>query len=326
MSLPPLHPANTYICVIISKFVRFNSIMKKIILALFCGAALLFESCSGCKENNVPIDYNNKIVGDTTYVLPTPPTALPHNVLVEEFTGQSCSNCPAAHEALQAEVTKSGNHVNVIGYYIYGPPQSNPPGGAVYDFRDSLATDVNRVIFNSKIDLPSAGVDRTPVSGEQSLLQAKWAGVISSQLAIPSDMNMEIETSHNAADTSDTVVIRVIYTKAVTGAQYLSAVVVEDSMIDIQEKGITHEEHYLFTNVFRGMLTPVPAGSRLGYATTIPAGTVFQKTFVYRPKKVRPTEPVINTKNCRVIAFVHSADASVRNYQVYQSVQARLRP
>jgi hypothetical protein len=294
--------------------------MNKIILAFVCGAAIFFESCSGCKENNPPLDFGGKSIADTTYVLATVPLAQTHNVLVEEFTGQSCSNCPTAHEALETEVINSGHHVNVIGLYIYGPIQGKPVAGSVHDFRDSTAYQINSVFYEGKNSLPSGGVDRVPVGGSRSLAQTQWSGAIANRLAVPSDMNIEITTLPDLVTNLDTIIVKVTYTKQVDIPQNLSIAIVEDSMIDKQEKGLTHIDEYDFVNVFRGLVTPAPNGSELNMTAKAP-GTVFQKVYVYKPKN---KTPAIILKNCRVIAFVHSPGPT--DYQVFQSMQAPLRP
>ncbi len=299
--------------------------MNKIILAFVCGAAIFFESCSGCKENVPPVKIDNAnfvAQGDTSYIVTTVPAVQLHNVLVEEFTGQSCSNCPAAHDALKAEVVKSGGHVNVLGLYYFGSLQSNPVKGYVHDLRDSMALQINQLIYGGDLTLPGGGVDRVSVGGTRFLGQSSWGGEIAKRLAVPSDMNIDIATRANVADSLDTIIVKVTYTKAVSDTHYLSVAILEDSIVDKQEKGSTHVDDYDFENVFRGLVTPVPNGVELKDSAKV-AGRVFQKVFVYRPKKIIPR---IIQKNCRVVAFVHGAPPPIGDYRIHQSMQAPLRP
>ncbi|MCD6011059.1 MAG: hypothetical protein K0Q79_921 [Flavipsychrobacter sp.] len=296
--------------------------MNKIILSFICGAAIFFESCSGCKENNPPIDFGGRPLIDTTYTVSPVPTAQVHNVLVEEFTGANCSNCPAAHDYFNSQVITSGGHVNLIALHYYGSIQSKPVAGFTHDFRDSVATQINSTIYNGLLDLPLAGIDRAPVSGVVGLSQPKWAGAMATRLAAPSDMNIEITTGANLVDSLDTIFVKVTYTKLVTVPQSLSVAIVEDSMTDIQEKGLITVDDYEFDNVFRALVTPVPSGSILNL-TSKDAGRVFEKAFVYKPRNITPA---INQQHCRVIAFVHSPGPPAANYEVFQSMQAPLRP
>lgn len=67
--------------------------MKKIIYALAIAASLALASC----EENIPtgLVLSQPFVShDSEYVTTIIPTAQAKNVLIEEFTGVRCSNCP----------------------------------------------------------------------------------------------------------------------------------------------------------------------------------------------------------------------------------------
>src|SRR6476646_7503425 len=105
--------------------------MKKAIFFIAAGALFL----TSCEEKAPTINYTEVVARDTTYVGPVPTTTEPHHVLVEEFTGQTCSNCPAAHDLLGQLALANPGRVHVIGMYNFGIPQANPALGAKYDFR-----------------------------------------------------------------------------------------------------------------------------------------------------------------------------------------------
>ena len=97
---------------------------------LFFTAMSLGFFLVSCKETPPPINYGGGAVVDTTYEdAANIPAAEPHEVLVEEFTGQSCTNCPAAHESLEKIREDHNNRVNVIGLYYEGISQTKPPTG-----------------------------------------------------------------------------------------------------------------------------------------------------------------------------------------------------
>ncbi len=302
--------------------------MNKVLLAFICSAVLLLESCAGCKENNPPLDFSNASISDTTYVLPAgsfPTTPSPHNVLVEEFTGQGCSNCPAAHDLLKTVAATNPNRVNIIGLYIFGPTQGKPPHGSIHDFRDSIANRVNAQVYNGINNLPSGGVDRVAIAGQVSLAKDLWVNAINTQLTTEDPLNLELDTHHNVTDDIDTIIVKITYIKEVKTIQNLTVVIVEDSMRDYQENGLHIEADYLFTNVFRDMVTPVPGGVEIGSdMDTKEPGRVYQKIYTYKPKpRSTATEPQIKPKNCKVIAFVNNWGSG--NYRIVQSAQCPLR-
>jgi hypothetical protein len=298
--------------------------MRYLLLTICCGAILFFESCEGCKENNTPINFNNTTsAGDSTYVLEASavPAADPHSVLIEEFTGQDCSSCPAAHAVLENLVTSHPGRVNVVGMYIYGPPQAIPPAGSVHDFRDSTATTLSASVYGAVSGIPSGGVDRIPVSGSVLCYSGDWPNAVDAQLATANVINLSVQSTYNATGNEATITAQVIYTSAVSVPQNLSIVIVEDSMTDLQANGIHIDAGYLFRNVYRAVLTDVPFGNPL--TTTAgdakEKGRVFRRIFTYKPK----TDFI--PAHCRVVAFV-SAPGTGTDYTVYQSAQTKLVP
>ena len=77
-------------------------------------------------------------VSDTTYLLTSLPATDPHNVLIECFTGTSCSSVPAADSLMDSiKNAYAPARTNIINYYVNGLPQTIPPAGAAHDFRSS---------------------------------------------------------------------------------------------------------------------------------------------------------------------------------------------
>lgn len=300
--------------------------MHKTLLFAFTSAVLLL----GCNENNQSLDLGRSASVDTTYVLTTIPAADPHNVLVEEFTGVTCTNCPAAHDLLAGLEHTYGTRLNVIGLFIYNFPQTAPHYKSVYDFRDSAATAIGQSVYKGVGSMPMAGVDRLPVGTEPGrplqLNATQWTALIESRLNIPDSINLKVESSYNSTTGIATITATVIYTKPVTTTQNLSIVIVEDSVIDVQEFPGTpvgpfvagYDPEYEFTNIFRGMVTSVPFGDVvLGSLPAKEAGRLFRKTYTYN----KPSS-VLRPEHCRVIAFVHNTSGD--DYHVMQSAQAKL--
>jgi thiol-disulfide isomerase/thioredoxin len=279
--------------------------MKKMLWAVCC--ALLF--IAGCKENDPAIVYHVANSTDTTYIVSTPVSA-PHNVLVEEFTGQTCPNCPAAHATLDAAVAANPGRVNVIGLYIYGIPQGTPVPGSANDLRDSSAYAVASQIYKGVGSLPVGGVDRIYQSGSPQLDASLFTGVIGSQLSVADSVNLSVSSSYNATTNQATITVTTTYIYASPSNYYLSLVLVEDSIIDKQEypefSGYPGniDTAYVFSNVFRGMATASPAGDPVLSSMSgdiKESGRTEQRIYIYTlPVK----SPAIKPAHCRIIAYV----------------------
>lgn len=292
--------------------------MKKLLFAI-CAGALLW---AGCKEHDIPIDFSIKAISDTTYVLTSVPPAAPHQVLVEEFTGQTCPNCPQAHADLDAISLAHSGFVNVISLYTYGNPQSKPPAVHIYDFEDTTATNLLTTIYANVGGLPAAGIDRVAESG--SIVQvgnSSWDGYITTQLGVADPLNLTVTSTYDSSKTTATITATVTYTQAQSTPQNLSIVVVEDSMYDNQEFPSGGDQLFWFKDVFRGMVTAI-AGDVLQVTAgndVKEAGRFFQKVYSYGlPAKT----PALKPAHCRVIAFVNSSAGADKH--IFQSAQCPL--
>ena len=299
--------------------------MKKLIIAAFSGCVLLLASC---KENDPKLTYGSVSV-DTSYVLPSVPSADAHNVLVEEFTGQSCSNCPSAHEILTALEAGNPGRVNIIGLYLTDFAQTTPPSGAVYDFRDSSATMIGNSIYGNVGGIPVAGIDRQYSSSLSSyqLYRSLWSSLVSSGLTIADSVNVGVTSKFNS-DSTVTIVATVTYLYPMSTSQSLNIAITEDGMTDLQEDISQIDTGYTFTNVMRAFVTSVPAGDVLLPAiATKEAGRFIQKTYTYRPR-FAPTATnknyIVNPDNCKVIAYVSYSTSEGALKNVMQSASTKL--
>jgi hypothetical protein len=295
--------------------------MKKIAFAL-TGCVMLLAAC---KETDTTLYLSVVKSTDSIYTLTPVPAAQSHNVLVEEFSGQGCTNCPAGHEILEGII--SGNtplSVNAISYYVYGTPQTSPPANAKYDLRDSVASALSTTIAggSSISELPSAFIDRKASGGNIVQLDNTWAGSVNSLLTVTDSVNLTVTSSYSASDSMATITTTVTYLQPTTSAQNLCIALVEDSIIDLQEDHSAIDTFYLFTNVFRGMATAQTGfGDPIMPAVTNKAaGQTEQKIYSY---KIPAKSPAIVPAHCRIVAFITYGAATLYS-PVVQSQQCPL--
>lgn len=297
--------------------------MNKLVFPLLAGIVLL----ASCKENDPPVTLGggSAAAKDTTYTVTPTPTADPHNVLIEAFSGQSCSNCPAGEELLYGTIASSPTgRVNMIGYYFYGGAQTIPPTANI-DLRDSAATKIANNYYGGANELPSAGIDRVPdpTSGGLGMLSGSWAGAITTALNTPDSINLTVSSSFDANTLTATVVTKVIYLQKMTTQQNINVVLVEDSITGIQEYPpfgspypSGYDSNYVYMNVCRDILTPLPQGAIvLDTASQKTPGLVSQTVYTYHFNASKGWLP----QHCRIIAFVTDND-----HEIMQSEQTKL--
>jgi len=301
--------------------------MKKILLAFGCLGVAMFQSCTGCKEVGPSVNLTPESKGnyDSVYTLTGTEIASlspdPHNVLVEEFSGQKCNNCPAAHTVVDNNILANPGRVNAIVLYPTVQPQAIPPDGAIYDFRDSICEEIGDKIYNGILGLPSGGIDRTPVAGAISLYSNSWSDAITKQKGLIDSVNMTLKSSFDTATMTATIVVKVTYLQSVSTKQNLTVVLTEDEMVDKQEFPGGVHDGYVFTDVFRDMISPHPHGGPImDTIATKTKGMTLQRTFSY---KLRTKTPAIVPANCHVVAFVNSVNGT--DQRVWQSVKTKLK-
>jgi hypothetical protein len=286
--------------------------MKQIFFAVFAGI-VLFASCKE-KDPILVINKGGSSAGDTIYTLTTVPPAQPHNVLVELFSGQSCSNCYKGADALAAMITQSGiGRINAIDYYAgSNGPQTVPPPGVTLDLRSPVADLVAQNIYGGVAGMPTGGVDRVTYSG--GLLQGynSWAADAAPALNMVDSVNLSVTTSFDAGTGTATVVTDITYLQTMLTQQKLSIFLVEDSIYGIQEMSTDYDSSYLYLNVCRNALTQYNGDIILADSTQKHAGLVSQLVYTYKFQSSDwGTQPAWLPQHCKIVAFVTNADGTV---------------
>lgn len=269
-------------------------------LALSVGLLLV----SSCKEKGPNIDFGgNAKATDTTYTA-TVETASAKKVLVEEFTGASCTNCPAAAKSLENLMALPENidRIVVISMHIDKPSQIFKPNEkSKYDFRTQKGTDLCNLIYPGLGNIPIAGIDRVPDNGNTLIDKPKWASIIDTRKAKASPANIHIESSFDAASKTATVKVKIAYTSPISAKQYLTVAIMEDSIVDAQEfPSLEIDTAYVFRHTLRDYLTPVAGSEILSNFATKEAGRVYERTFVYKVNDAWKPD------HCEFVAILHN--------------------
>ena len=293
--------------------------MKKILIV--AAAVLAFASC---KETD-PIIKPAPAMVDTTYVVSPVPAAAPHNVLVEDFTGAACSNCPNAAAVITGLEASNPGRINAMGLFVLDFPQAVPPTGAKYDFRTDAATQIEDQIYGNVFAEPIGGIDRqglgSALLGSVYQIQYQnWNTDVANRLGIADSVNLSVSSVYDPGTHTDSIRVVTTYLYRTTAAHALSIAIVEDSFVDIQEQpNTTFDTSYLFNHVLREMATSVPFGDPiLPSMATKEAGRVDDRVYVHK------MTTQVNPAHCRIIAFI--TDAGNKSTNVYQSVQTKMVP
>jgi hypothetical protein len=270
---------------------------------------VLFSACT--KEIGPAIDFSKVQAKDTFYMAPVENAQL-KNVLIEEFTGVKCPNCPDGHNIVATIQNANPSRVIAIGYYPFGQAQTEPLKDLTKaDFRIADATELSTLLGGIQF-LPIAAVDRKMFGGAILTARTLWSSNVQARLAVATPINMQLSVSYDDASREAIIKTTLKYTSALSTKHNISLAIYENNLVDAQEYPTYIDSFYTFKHVLRDVITPVGGASVLDSLTTKVAGLVFEKTILYTlPAKWNPS-------NCKIVAFVHDAAATKEVYQVIE--------
>ncbi|MDQ3018121.1 MAG: Omp28-related outer membrane protein [Bacteroidota bacterium] len=231
-------------------------------------------------------------------------------VLLEEFTGKGCTNCPKGSREIENLLTLFPENLIAVSIHagFFANPQLFPLGQ--YDLR----TDEGELLIDylgSPIGYPSGVVNRTLFNGEMQLGANAWSSAISQYIQTPPAVDLAIEREYNEATRELTLTVNGIGKEAISGELKLSIMLTESGIVDAQDDqeagGIVQD--YVHRHVLRDMLTPA-TGETL--TTNFSIGQTFSKTFA------TTIDPVWVVSNMDLIAFVTIVNGN--NFPVLQAV------
>jgi len=222
-------------------------------------------------------------------------------VLLEEFTGYRCGNCPyAALVSDQLEAAYKGRVLSIgehIGYYaIPEPPFSQ-------DYRSVTGNEIDAVYKISDIGTPNGLINREVHDGKLIKEKDSWAQYTAQELKKTADMKFGITTSFNNTSKTISADITVRYVNAPTDQNhYLAVYVVEDSVVGFQtwyNHTPQDNEDYVHHNVLRASMNGT-WGEKLS-TTNIAANQVFNKHY----ELTIPSTANWRAKKLKIVAFVY---------------------
>jgi hypothetical protein len=167
-------------------------------------------------------------------------------VLLEEFTGQYCRNCPKAHEIINQLKEQYGDKFISVSIHA-GPAVNAIPESESNEYYQGLKTDDGDYYASMwGINTYPPGVfDRT--SGV--LDRDKWAATIIDELTKPSDVEIELQAVYNAETNSVEIATELKPVANISG--YLQLWITESDIHTLQLNGDNYEMDYQHDHVYR---------------------------------------------------------------------------
>lgn len=250
---------------------------------IFISALLTFTAC----DDRVPILYDapNKL-GD-------------QKLIIEEFTGVQCVNCPQGSDEIASFVAAYPG--KVIPVSLHAGYFSTPvPGKSVQDFRTPDADFLYEYIGPAPF-YPSAVFNRKVFSNNDLIYnQPSWAGLVQQVLESNSKCGLSLETSYNEANRELTVTISGIAKEKINDGILAHVMITESNIVEWQKypNAQGYIADYVHKHVLRGIVSGF-TGDKV--ADNPKAKQNFSKTYKYK----LPEKWVV--ENCEVVGFVSYA-------------------
>ena len=209
--------------------------MKKI-LSIFAFAALMLALAS-CDK----IDINN------THK-PYTPTSGGKTVLIKDFTGVRCVNCPGAAEVAH-EIQHSLGEDRVFIMSVHAGYLATPVG-LFPDFRTEEGTQW----YNDNSVNPLFSVDHVSLTEGNTLNESQIDKAVSDALNEPQSFNIMFENVYDEESRELKVTSTITAAGDYSGELYLTVCLLEDSLVGRQVVPGGIDTAYVFRNVFRGTL------------------------------------------------------------------------
>jgi hypothetical protein len=222
------------------------------LLSIMC-SALLFNSCDEIDNPVVDLgSYRNDLYGAPPAF--TPLAAATQKVLLEDFTGHDCGNCPGAHAI--AKSIEEAHEEEVIVVAVHAGSLAEPFGQFVDDWRTPegeyyLLTQIGTDL------LPTGRVNRIG-GASNDLSPSNWAGVVEDELTQAPEVDMQMEADYVEANAHLNVHVSTEWFSAATGSYKLVILITQDSIVAPQLNYAANPQFipdYLHRHMLRGSVS-----------------------------------------------------------------------
>ena len=232
---------------------------------------LIFSSC-----DKVEFPYPQQVAEPASCTEPIFDSNLntQRNVLLEDFTGHRCPNCPGAtYNAIQYQNTLEGQGKHLIIVGMHATDLAEPLTSGTEFLSEYRTTDGDNFgnLTNSYSEyfggatgfayVPIGLVDRANYNSSNVVDVGDWNNAIDDRFSLPLQANLQMEINYDVAFDKACIYIETEFLQNLGGNYNLVVYVVEDSIVDWQINGLNGDptypldeniEFYMHRHVFRG--------------------------------------------------------------------------
>jgi len=256
---------------------------------------------------------------DAPYVIATGGNISPGNdvkktVLIEEFTGQRCPNCPEMAESIKDLVSTYKDQVVVVA--IHAGFFAMPIGGDFSaDYRTPAGNTLNDFFGIADVGYPKALVNRTAYGTPGLRLDPdEVAGRLAPLIEEDPVIGIEITPVYTASNRTATIDVEVNIFDAMQRRLMLSVMITEDSIVSPQQDKTEIIYDYVHRHMLRTAVNGAWGDELSDGLAPLDPGENLQKTLN------TTLAANWNEDQCKIVAFVYDGNT----YEVLQAAEVKI--
>ena len=287
--------------------------MNKKIIGLSLLVCTYFYSCDIIEEPfiTVPDEVSDYC---ESFSFSTEPNNSPmRKILLEDYTGHTCGNCPRAAEKAYELQEIYGDQLVIIS--VHAGFFSNTSTSYPSDFTSNTGDTWDNLFGNSNAGNPNGMVNRMNYPNGHILQFNEWQQNIQIELLKPVSVDLEIITSYNQSNDLICVDVQTKILSSLEDDLSLTVLIIEDKIISKQTDYQTEEgyvEEYEQNHVLRKGLNS-PWGESISQEVNQEGDYLINR---YSTEK----DPSWDIENISVVAFVSNSNS----YEVLQAAVSHL--
>lgn len=268
--------------------------MKKI-LSFSIFLASFFTLINSCDVIEPPFREEGSIVLDSADKV----------VLIEEYTGFRCGNCPEAGEIAHQLKEKFPDNIVLLSIHAGALAMPNPQHK--YNFVSDAMKDLEKYYnIGWGPGTPNGLVDRTEYFGTLILNHADWESAFLERVKQKSVVKVELSPSYNHSNKTISCEVKLQFSEEVSEQLNIALYVVEDSIVQYQtdyRKEPIDVEDFVHNNILRYSITST-FGEPVSEATIVKGASVnktyslqIPSTADWRPEWIRLVAVISKPEN-----------------------------
>lgn len=279
--------------------------MKKLTL-LFITSFVLLITISCDKIEGPYVEQNGQVAVCDTPIFSAISNPI-QKIILEEFTGQTCVNCPQGHKIAANLKTKYADTIVVMS--IHAGSFADPIANTIFtaDYRTSAGAELNS--FFGVQGYPSGMVNRTDFMGSVVLDKSAWTSAANAIVRTNPILAIQIKAVDHSSDNSVCVFTKTTFLQNTQKNIKLSLFLIEDSIVSPQSNNtasigtVPEIIDYVHRHVLRGAINSVWGDQIASLSTLSIANSFVIKGYSYSFSG----KPFVKD-NCSIIAVAYDTD------------------